>query len=254
MSDVEKASRLGSFVVDSGATDCILNSSSLFDKSEPCLVPLRLGDGTWVMVKHSGNVSFDGFSLFGLFAPEFKVNLISIPYLDKLGWRATFHGGLCPITDENGVLGITATLIEDLYVLSTPTIFSNNDRISVADTKLNVTAFALAARRAQRNTPAGLWTTDDPERILRDARKAKRDELRQLKRRVVKEYKPDLTSTKWDYRHDISSSSEDEPDRKELYKQDYDDTTSRSVLAAMRPMRKAKSDKSYSYKKDVIGS
>ncbi|KAI5788284.1 hypothetical protein EDC01DRAFT_631235 [Geopyxis carbonaria] len=215
--DIDNASQLGSFVVDSGATDYIFNDALLFDKLECCDVVLNLGDGSWVVLDKCGYVLFDGFALFGLLAPGFKVNLVSIPYLDKRGWRTTFCGGNCVILDPDGVRRITAVLVDDLYIITPkclPKVLYVEGEATTRSTDFRApdSSFALATRRATRNMPGDVWFSPDPEAILRLARKTKRHDSRTAVREIQSsDLLTDMTSTvPWDYRLDLNSSSSEE--------------------------------------------
>ena len=128
----DKAAGLSSssWIVDSGASVHLCNSADWFTSISSCK-PQRISvahketltatrSGTVIFcikaVDTFVTVSFKGV----LFVPGIKVNLLSVPTLDKAGLTVAFGGGLCSIRNPRGELIGSTALCErtGLYRLS----------------------------------------------------------------------------------------------------------------------------------------
>ena len=117
----DKAAGLSSssWIVDSGASVHLCNSADWFTSISPCK-PQRISvaNKETLTATRSGTVKFrikavDTFvtvSFKGvLFVPGIRVNLLSVPTMDKAGLTVAFGGGLCSIRNPRGeLIGSTA--------------------------------------------------------------------------------------------------------------------------------------------------
>ena len=100
------SSARGVWVVDSGASHHMCNSLEAFQPGSlrPVNHTIRLGDHTEVSATSRGTISIRGVTIEALFVPAFRVSLLSVSELDKLGWSSTFSNGRCSITDPRGTI------------------------------------------------------------------------------------------------------------------------------------------------------
>ena len=123
-------SLIGSWIVDSGASDHICASLKAFDNYNSIIpVHIKLPNGNMAIAKYSGTVQFSpGFMVKNvLYVDEFKLNLLSVPKLcTENNCIVVFDNDKCLIQEKRNMKMIgLASLFEGLYFLdphvSTPT-------------------------------------------------------------------------------------------------------------------------------------
>ena len=118
---LERAASLSStsWIVDSGASAHLCNSTEWFTSLSPCKRQrICVANKQTLTATHSGTVKFSvkamdkyvTVSFSGvLFVPGIKVNLLSVPTMDKAGLTVTMGSGQCSVRNPRGVLiGSTA--------------------------------------------------------------------------------------------------------------------------------------------------
>ena len=113
---------LGSWIIDSGASDHIcasLKSFQTFNEIKP--ISIRLPNGQFSVAKHAGTVTFSlGFFITNvLYVPNFSLNLISMSKLSSiLKCVVSFNDSICLIQDQKSqrMIGF-AERFEGLYHL-----------------------------------------------------------------------------------------------------------------------------------------
>lgn len=156
------------WAVDSGATDHMCHVRDWFATIKQ-INPrtIRLGDRTKVTSNEAGLVYLHGHPIWCLSVPSFRLSLLSIPSLDKAGWRGSFGSGQYKILDTNNAVIWKAPLMDGLY-----RIYHNIPK------HLNITAKhehqSLISTRSGKELPAPVIPTKVPRKknvVLR--RKAK---------------------------------------------------------------------------------
>ena len=90
------------WILDSGASDSLCNKRSQFLSLYQLATPhhIRLDTYTTVSTSHRGTVDISGVKVDTLYVPEFRVSLLSVPELDKLGYQLYFDNGLCSLKSQ----------------------------------------------------------------------------------------------------------------------------------------------------------
>lgn len=79
-------------------------------------VLVKLGDHNKVHVSQQGIAIIDGVQLDALFVPEFRISLLSVSQLDKLGFHTSMANSLCTISkSKDAVPTLVAPQIDGLY-------------------------------------------------------------------------------------------------------------------------------------------
>ena len=104
-------------MVDSGASHHMCNDRQAFRPNSlyPANHTIRLGDRTTVTATSKGTISLAGFTIEALFVPAFRVSLLSVSELDKLGWTSTFTNGSCSLSDPYGTILFRIGIADGLY-------------------------------------------------------------------------------------------------------------------------------------------
>jgi hypothetical protein len=119
-------STYGSWIIDSGASDHICSSLTLFDSYHDITpVQVRMANGTISYAKVAGTIKlFENFSVHNvLLVPEFSLNLISVPKLTQSSsCTVVFDNVHCFIQEKRTLKMIgSGELIEGLYYLTIKT-------------------------------------------------------------------------------------------------------------------------------------
>ncbi|MBC8081491.1 MAG: DDE-type integrase/transposase/recombinase, partial [Gorillibacterium sp.] len=94
------------------------------------------------MVRYAGNVLFCGQSVFALYVPSFRVSLISVGTLDRLGWDVKFGNGLATLQYNSSTFIGCLHHTSNIYWLN-----ENDEQIALEPTA----ALSRSARR-MKNT------------------------------------------------------------------------------------------------------
>lgn len=94
--------------IDSGCTSCICNNPEEFipDSMFPVSTSVKLGDKSTVSIVSAGLVMLFGLKIPALFAPSFRISLISVSDLTKRGLALTFEDEFCFVSKDEEVLGV----------------------------------------------------------------------------------------------------------------------------------------------------
>jgi len=113
-------SRLGTWVIDSGASHNYSNNIRDFRKASltETKMLIKLGDNSTVHANKKGIVRLKGIDIEAFFVPEFRISLLFVSQLDTSGLRATFKSGVCSITDSHGKSVLKGGLENGLYTLT----------------------------------------------------------------------------------------------------------------------------------------
>lgn len=115
------SSKSNIWVADSGATHHICNNRKLFLEGSLIKMrypfPISLGDNSVITLTHSGTVRLHGEDIECLFAPQFRISLLSIPQLDNAGMKTFIGGGICSILGRTGLPIWDCHLDKNLYVV-----------------------------------------------------------------------------------------------------------------------------------------
>ena len=113
-------SRLGTWVIDSGASHNYSNNIGEFRKGSltETKMLIKLGDNNTVEANKKGIVRLKGVDIEAFFVPEFRISLLSVSQLDTSGLTATFKSGECAISDSHGKIVLKGGLEHGLYTLT----------------------------------------------------------------------------------------------------------------------------------------
>jgi len=113
-------SRLGTWVIDSGASHNYSNNIRDFRKASltETKMLIKLRDNSTVHANKKGIVRLKGVDIEAFFVLEFRISLLSVSQLDTSGLRATFKSGVCSITDSHGKSVLKGGLENGLYTLT----------------------------------------------------------------------------------------------------------------------------------------
>jgi len=105
------------WILDSDASDSICNKRSWFLSLYKLTIPhqIRLRTYTTVSTSYRGMVNISGVIIDALYVPEFRVSLLSVSELDKLGYKLYFNNGLWSLKSQEGFEHPFACLINGLY-------------------------------------------------------------------------------------------------------------------------------------------
>lgn len=108
-------------MVDSGATHhmCHDEKSFIQDSLHQTDVVIKLGNHSKIRVTEQGIVMINGVRLEALFVPQFRISLLSVSQLDKLGFHTAFSNSLCVIS-KSGESIIVAPEVGGLYRVQSP--------------------------------------------------------------------------------------------------------------------------------------
>lgn len=136
-------------MVDSGASHHMCDNQQAFQLASlrPATHTIRLGDCTVVSAAGKGVISVKGVTIEALFVPAFRVSLLSVSKLDKLGWTTTFSNGLCSVLDSRGASLLHIRVIDGL------------DKFNVGEATALATTRSMASANLGRPAPATVPTT-----------------------------------------------------------------------------------------------
>jgi hypothetical protein len=106
-----------SWLIDSGCTNHMTADLSLFrDLDKSYLSRVRIGNGDHVKVKGKGAIEVETLSGTKtlknvLCVPQINQNLVSVGQLIESGYSIIFNDGVCDIKDKNGVLLLSAKMM-----------------------------------------------------------------------------------------------------------------------------------------------
>lgn len=112
-------SRLRAWAADSAASDTMCNDRRSFKPGSltPCNYSIKLGDHHVVQAQEKGIVIIRNLELEALLVPEFRLSLLSIRQLDKLGYSSTFENGKCTISKDKKTV-LIAPETQGLYLIN----------------------------------------------------------------------------------------------------------------------------------------
>ena len=144
--------------MDSGASHHMCNNQQAFrlGSLRPATHTISLGDRTVVSAAGKGVISVKGVTIEALFVPAFRVSLLSVSELDKLGWTTTFSNGLCSVLDSQGAALLHIRVIDGLYKFDVGEAAALATTRSMASANLGRPAHGtVPSMRLLNNKPAG---------------------------------------------------------------------------------------------------
>lgn len=93
------------WVIDSECSQFICNDLSQLKDVIDVNVLVRLGDITTVFIEKAGSVILFGHAFYCLYAPSFRVSLISVPILDECGFTCVFEDNRVVVEHKTRKLG-----------------------------------------------------------------------------------------------------------------------------------------------------
>ena len=165
-------SALNVWCVDSGSTHNICHDRQHFERTslQEMSMDIRLGDDNVVTIKQKGIVKINGVLVEALYAPQFRICLLSAAYFDKLGYRTDFYKGVGTIYKPDGEPLLEAHLTKGLY-LYTPdaraflTTTRSMARPSANNAK-NEAAFEVVIPVTSKRPPRASRTDHEPPQPL----------------------------------------------------------------------------------------
>jgi hypothetical protein len=106
-----------SWLIDSGCTNHMTADLSLFkDLDKSYLSRVRIGNGDYVKVEGKGAIEVETLSGIKtlknvIYMPKINQNLVSVGQLIESGYSIFFNDGVCDIKDKNGVLLLSAKMM-----------------------------------------------------------------------------------------------------------------------------------------------
>lgn len=105
------------WVIDSGCSQFICNDISQLVDIVNVNIVVRLGDKSTVYIEKAGVVNMFNHSFYCLYAPSFRISLISVPVLDDCGFTCVFEDKKVIIMLSEDVLGVARLWPQcDLYL------------------------------------------------------------------------------------------------------------------------------------------
>jgi hypothetical protein len=76
---------------------------------------IRFGNDKTISINEGGIITLFGVEIQVLHAPRFCVSLLSVSYLNSLGWSTVFASQQCRILNQRGLLQICLHVVNCLY-------------------------------------------------------------------------------------------------------------------------------------------
>lgn len=144
------------WAVDSGCSQFICNDLSQLSDLITVNLLVRLGDETTVNISCAGIVKLFDSSFYCLYAPSFRISLISVPVLDSSGFSCVFEERKVNVLRDGAIVGVAYLHGGcDLYLLNAEDMMASPSDVS--DRMLTTSGDALVTTRSQKKV---VWKAD----------------------------------------------------------------------------------------------